>query len=99
MVDIVHVQQGQDIRHASLLHPMPLLSASQHGEAQDLIGHYDLLIRALLLPYLVEDIEKLIKSIQQHLQPVTIVHHLLMMQGAELHAGGLECGDTHVPPF
>ena len=60
MMGIIHIQQGQGIGHASLLHPMPLLSASQHREAQDLISHYDLLICAPLLPYLVEDIEKLI---------------------------------------
>ena len=98
MTGIIHIQQGQGIGHASLLHPMPPLSASQHREAQDLVSHYDLLICALLLPYLVEDIEKLIESVQQHLQPATIAHHLLVMQGADLHAGGLECGDAHVPP-
>ena len=65
---------------------------------QDLIGHYDLLIHTLLLPYLVEDIEKLIQSIQQHLRPVTVTHHILMTEGAKLHAGGLERGDAHIPP-
>ena len=98
MAGIVHVQQGQGIRHASLLHPMPPLSASQCGEARDLIGHYNLLIHAPLLPYLVKDIEKLIQSIQQHLWPVTIAHHILVTQGAELHAGGLERGNACIPP-
>ena len=42
-------------------------------------------------------IEKLIESVQ-HLRPVTITHHLLMTQGARLHAGSLECGDARIPP-
>ena len=98
MVGVIHVQQGQGIGHAGLLHPMLPLGALQRGEAQDLISHYDLLIHAPLLPYLAKDIEKLIKSVQQHLQPVTIAHQLLVMQGAELHAGGLERGDACIPP-
>ena len=97
MAGVIHIQQGQGIQHAHPLHPMPPLSASQCREAQNLVSYHALFIQALLPLHLIEDIEKLIRSIQQHLQPVTIVHHLLVMQGAGLHAGSLECGDTCVP--
>ena len=33
MADVIHIQQGQGIRHASHLHAMLLFGASQHGEA------------------------------------------------------------------
>ena len=57
MAGVIHIQQGQGIRHAGLLHPMPLLGPSQCREAQDLISHYDLLICAPLLLYLVKHVK------------------------------------------
>ena len=98
MVGVVHIQQGQGIWHAHPLQPMLPLGASQHREAQNLISYHDLFIQAPLPLHLIEDLEKLIESIQQHLQPVTIMHHLLMTQGAGLDAGSLEHGDAHIPP-
>ena len=98
MAGVIHVQQGQGIWHAHPLHPMLLLSASQHREVQNLVSYHNLFIQAPLPLHLIEDIEKLIKSVQEHIWPVTITHHLLMMQGARLHAGSLEHGHTHVPP-
>ena len=98
MAGVVNIQQGQGVQHAHPLQPMLPLGASQRGEAQNLVSYYNLFIQALLPLHLIEDIEKLIESIQQHLQPVSIAHHLLVMQGAGLHAGSLERGDTCVPP-
>ena len=97
MAGVIHIQQGQGIWHVHPLQPMLSLGASQHGEAQNLISYHDLFIQASLLLHLIEDIEKLIESVQ-HLRPVTITHHLLMTQGARLHAGSLECGDARIPP-
>ena len=57
MVSIIHIQQGQDVRHASLLHPMPSLDAPLHGEAENLIGHYDLFMGPPLLFDLVVDVK------------------------------------------
>ena len=57
MAGVIHIQQGQGIRHARPLHPMLLLSASQCREAQNLISYNNLLIHAPLSLYLVEDIE------------------------------------------
>ena len=57
MTGIVHVQQRQDIRYALLLIPMPLLGASQHGEAQNFVGYNELLIHASLPLHLVKYIK------------------------------------------
>ena len=98
MAGVVHVQPGQGIWDAHPLQPMPPLGALQCGQAQNLISYHILFVQAPLPLHLVKDIEKLIESIQQHLRPVTIAHHLLVMQGARLHGGSLERGDAHVPP-
>ena len=63
MVGIIHIQQGQGIRHTLLLRPMLLLGALQHGEAQNFVGYYELLIHASLPLHLVKHIKYLIKSI------------------------------------
>ena len=97
MVSIIHIQQGQGIRHALLLGPMLLLGASQHGEAQNFIGYYELLVHALLLLHLVKHVKQLIKSTQQHLGLVSIMQHILVVQGAPLCGGGLEHGDACIP--
>ena len=57
MAGVVHIQQGQGIRHALLLKPMPLLSASQCGEAQNFVGYNELLIHASLPVHLVKYIK------------------------------------------
>ena len=98
MVGIVHVQQGQGIWDAGPLQPVLPLSASQGREAQNLISYYNLFIQAPLPLDLVKYVEQLIESVQKHLQPVAITHHLLMMQGARLHGGSLERGDACIPP-
>ena len=77
---------------------MLLLGALHCGKAKNFISHNDLLIRALLPLHLIKHVEKLIKSVQQHLGLVPITHHILVVQGAGLHSGGLEWGDALIPP-
>ena len=54
MAGIIHIQQGQGIRYALLLVPMPPLSASQRGEAQYFVGYNELLVHASLPLHLIK---------------------------------------------
>ena len=57
MAGVIHVQQGQGIRHARPLHPMLPLGASQCREAQNLVSHNDLLVHASLPLHLVKHVK------------------------------------------
>ena len=80
MASVIHVQQGQGIRHASLLHPMPSLGAPLHGEAENLICQYDLFVGPLLLFDLVVDVKMFVQCKEEHLWPIAILHLILVMQ-------------------
>ena len=80
MMSVIHVQQGQGIRHAGLLEPVPLFSALVRGEAEDLIGDYDLFVGPLLLLDLVIDVKKFVQCEEEHLQMISISHHIFVMQ-------------------
>ena len=80
MMSVIHVQQGQGVRHAGLLKPVPLLGAPVRGEAEDLIGNYDIYIGPPLLLDLVIDVKKIIQCEEEHLWPISISHHVFVMQ-------------------
>ena len=71
--------KSQGIGHTGLLQPMPSLSALLHGEAENLIGHYNLFIGPPLLFDLVIVVKKFIQCEEEHLQHIAILHHILMM--------------------
>ena len=58
IMSIIHIQQGQGVRHAGLLKPVPSLSALVREEAEDLVGDYNLFVSPLLLLDLVIDVKK-----------------------------------------
>ena len=98
MAGIVDIQQEQGVRHALLLIPMPLLGASQHGEAQNFVGYNKLLVCASLPLHLIKYVKQFIEGISEHLWLVPLPHHVLVMQGAAFHGRGLEHGDALIPP-
>ena len=44
MMNVIHVKQGQGIRHASLLNPMPSVSAAVGGDTEYLIGEHEFVV-------------------------------------------------------
>ena len=79
MMGIIHIQQGQGIRHTGLLKPMPLLSAPVCGGAEDLIYNYDLFVGPPLLLDLVIDVKQFIQCEKKHLWLVAISHYIFVM--------------------
>ena len=79
MMSIIYIQQGQDVRHASLLNLVPSLSASVCREAGYLICDDDLLVGPPLLLDLVIDVKQLVQCKKEHLGPVAISHYVFVM--------------------
>ena len=79
MMSIIHIQQGQGVGHAGLLKPMLSLSALVRGEAEYLVGDYDLFISPPLLLDLVIDVKQFIQCEKEHLWLVAVSHYIFMM--------------------
>ena len=79
MTCVIHVQQGQGIRHAGLLEPMQSLSALVHREAEDLVCDYDLFIGPPLLLDLVIDVKQFVQCKKEHLWLVDVSHYAFVM--------------------
>ena len=79
MMGIIHIQQSQGIGHASLLEPMPPVSAPVCGEAEYLVCNDNLLVSPPQLLDLGVDVKQLIQREQEHLWVVAISHYVLVM--------------------